>query len=68
VNRSINPPVSDAIWIQMIFTPEELGIKGSNRANFLKYFSRRWLSNRWIRTVSHPVISILTAVKILPGI
>jgi hypothetical protein len=65
VNLSINPTVSDAIWIQTTFIPEELGIKSSNRANFLKYLNRRRLSNRWIRAVSYPAISILAAIKIL---
>jgi hypothetical protein len=59
----MNPTVSDAIWIQMTFIPEERGIKNSNRANFLKYFNRRRLSNRWIRPISYPAISILAAAK-----
>jgi hypothetical protein len=49
----------------MPFIPEELGIKNSNRANSLKYFDRRELSNRWRRAVSYPAISILAEVKIL---
>jgi hypothetical protein len=53
------------IWIQVTIVPEELGIKNSNPANFLKYFNRHRLSNRWIRAVSYPAISILAAVKIL---
>jgi hypothetical protein len=65
VNCSINPTVSDAIWIQMTFIPEELGIKSSNQANFLECFDRCRLSNRCIRAVSDPAISILAAVKIL---
>jgi hypothetical protein len=48
----------------MTFIPEELGIKTSNRANFSKYSNRRRLSNRWIRAVSYPGISILAALKI----
>jgi hypothetical protein len=52
----------------MTFIPEELGIKNSNRANFLKYFNRRRLSNGWIRAVSYPAISILAAFKIPSGI
>jgi hypothetical protein len=57
VNRTINPTVSDAL------IPEEHGIKSSNRANFLKYFNRRRLSNRWKRAISYPAISILAVVK-----
>jgi hypothetical protein len=68
VNLSINPTVSDAIWIQMTFIPKELGIKSSNRANFSKYFNTHRLSNRWIRAVSYPVISMLAAVTILSEI
>jgi hypothetical protein len=51
----------------MTFMPEELGIKISNLVNFLKYFNRRGLSNRWIRAVSYPAISILAAIKMLSG-
>jgi hypothetical protein len=65
MNPSINSTVSDAILIQVTFIPEELGIKSSNRANFLKYFNHRRLSNRWIMAVSYPAISILAAVQIL---
>jgi hypothetical protein len=67
VNHSINPAISDAISIQMTFTPEELGIKSSNQANFLKYFNHRRLSNYWIRAVHYPILSILAAVKIPEG-
>jgi hypothetical protein len=52
----------------MTFIREELGSKNSNRANFLKYFNRLWLSNRWTNEVSYPAISILAAVKMLSGI
>jgi hypothetical protein len=48
----------------MILIAEELGIKGSNRVNFFNYFNGGRLSNRWIRAVSYPAISILAAVKI----
>jgi hypothetical protein len=65
VNLSINLIVSDAIWIQMTFMPEELGIKSLNWINFLKFFNRRRLSNRWNGAVSYPAISILAAVEIL---
>jgi hypothetical protein len=65
VNLSINPIVSDVIWIQTTFIPEELGTKSSNQANFLKFFNLHRLSNRWIRTVSYPTISMLTAGEIL---
>jgi hypothetical protein len=67
VNHLINPTVSDAVWIQMTFIPEKLGIKSSNWANFLKCFDRRLLPNRRIRAVSDPAISIL-AVKIFEGL
>jgi hypothetical protein len=50
------------------FAPEELGIKSANRANFLKYFNRHRLSNRWITAVSYPAISLLAAIKMLSGI
>jgi hypothetical protein len=52
----------------MTFITEELGINSSNRANFFKYFNHHRHSNRWIKAVSYPAISILELVKRLEGI